>query len=344
MAADQQPSKLKVAATILFHSSSAILVTLTSKHALTTVNSPSALLLMQYLVAVGCIAVVGMPLGWLKGVSSSWRVWRSFYPLALARLVGVLAKTYCLAAVNASFYQIARGLLLPFTLILGSIFLAPKPTYSPHSLLGAGLVMLGFVFGVVTDLDQMQTSTIGVALGVGSSLTTAVETIVVKIFLGKREGETGVFSMIFMTNIMAFVTLLPIFVFTGEYASLVSLSLTSPLALRSFLHGSLITGLSSFLLTVATFTQISVTSPTTHMIVTAARGVAQSLLAIVVLNEPNVGSRYLGMAAILGGSGLYAWGKTKKAVIGGGGRGSEAQYEQVRMEEIEEKGKGKLVV
>jgi len=89
-------------------------------------------------------------------------------PLALARVVGVLAKTYCLAAVDASFYQIARGLLLPFTLGLSYLFLPSKyATFPPLALGGAAIVISGFGIGMFSDMNKMLTSSRGLVLGVG---------------------------------------------------------------------------------------------------------------------------------------------------------------------------------
>jgi len=73
------------------------------------------------------------------------------------------------------------------------------------------------------------------------------------------------------------------------------------------LGSAMLTGVSAFLLTIATFMQIEVTSPTTHMIVTAARGVAQSSLAILLLGEVVTADRVGSMALILAGTALYGW-------------------------------------
>jgi GDP-fucose transporter C1 len=107
-------------------------------------------------------------------------------------VVGVLAKTYCLAAVDASFYPIARGLLLPFTLGLSYLFLPSKyATFPPLALGGAAIVISGLGIGMVSVMNKMLTSSRGLVLGVGSSMTTAIESIVVKRFVGAKAKETG---------------------------------------------------------------------------------------------------------------------------------------------------------
>jgi len=234
-------------------------------------------------------------------------------------VVGVLAKTYCLAAVDASFYQIARGLLLPFTLGLSYLFLPSKyATFPPLALGGAAIVISGFGIGMISDMNKMMTSSRGLVLGVGSSMTTAIESIVVKRFVGARAKETGegVIQMVWMSNVIAIGLYVPVLLFSGELSDPAIQALFAPskdstlLSSKSteFLYTCTLTGLCSFLLTLATFLQIRITSPVTHMIVTAARGVAQSAIAVALLPHETIDKgRVASMVCILGGSALYGW-------------------------------------
>ncbi|CAD0107003.1 unnamed protein product, partial [Aureobasidium uvarum] len=319
MSESSSPSRTKVALTVLFHSSCAVSVTLISKSALNGIEAPVTLLALQTFVQVVLLTLVGKPLGWIKFS----RPLSGLIPLMLARLVGILAKTFCLASVDASLYQIARGLLLPFTLLLSHFFLHPPPYNPPLSLFGCGMIMMGFATGMITDLGAMLTSIKGLLLGVGSSFTTAVESVVVKRFLTK--GDEGMWQMVWMTNCMALACYFPLFIISGEYTvfsglynSAMDLDVANAAAaadastqLHAFLYTAVATGGASFLLTLATFLQISVTSPTTHMIVTAARGVAQSALAVLILREAVTMGRVWAMVCILGGSAVYAWGKDR---------------------------------
>ncbi|ROT36150.1 hypothetical protein SODALDRAFT_328519 [Sodiomyces alkalinus F11] len=306
------PSRLKVTLTVLFHSACAIWSTILSKSALNGVDAPVTLLALQTTIQVILLTTIGTFTGWIK-LSRPASAWWSLLPLTIARLVGILAKTYCLASVNASVYQIARGLLLPITLLLSLLVLKPRPYYPPLSLAGCAMVMGGFGAGMAADYTQMLTSGKGVLLGVGSSFTTAVESVVVKRFLGKS-GE-GMWQMVWMSNCMAVLFYLPLLPLSGELATTADIFLgrSQEAGGRQFLATAMLTGVSAFLLTIATFMQIEVTSPTTHMIVTAARGVAQSSLAIVVLGEVLTTDRVGSMALILGGSALYGWAKDRHA-------------------------------
>lgn len=173
------------------------------------------------------------------------------------------------------------------------------------------MVMAGFGAGMASDYSQMLTSGKGVLLGVGSSFTTAVESVVVKKFLGKS--SEGMWQMVWMSNVMALFFYAPLLPLSGELSA--NGGLFGPTStgdqVRQFFSQAALTGLSSFLLTIATFMQIEVTSPTTHMVVTAARGVAQSSLAIVLLGEVLTTDRVGSMALILCGSTLYGWARDR---------------------------------
>lgn len=304
------PSRTRVALTVLFHSSCAIWSTILSKSALNGVEAPVTLLALQTTVQLVLLTIIGTFTGWIQ-LSRPPAAWIAILPLTIARLVGILAKTFCLASVNASVYQIARGLLLPFTLLLSLMVLRPRPYYPPLSLAGCAVVMSGFGAGMTADYSQMLTSGKGVLLGIGSSFTTAVESVVVKRFLGK--GDEGMWQMVWMSNAMAVLFYIPLLPLSGELTTISNLmepTVEGP-SVHKFLGMAMLTGLSGFLLTIATFMQIAVTSPTTHMIVTAARGVAQSSLAIVLLGETLTVDRAGSMLLILSGSALYGWAKDR---------------------------------
>ncbi|KAK4938946.1 hypothetical protein LTR10_020694 [Elasticomyces elasticus] len=311
------PSRRRIALTVCFHSSCAIWSTILSKSALNGIEAPVTLLALQTTVQVLLLTTVGTITGWIQ-LQRPGSTWWSLLPLTIARLVGILAKTYCLASVNASVYQIARGLLLPFTLLLSLLALRPRPYYPPVSLVGSAMVMAGFGAGMAADYSQVLTSGKGILLGIGSSLTTAIESVVVKRFLGKS--SKGMWQMVWMSNVMALAFYVPLLPLSGELGTFFSVfdidsnsadldpaAGSTKALLHRFLGSAMLTGLSAFLLTIATFMQIEVTSPTTHMIVTAGRGVVQSSLAILVLGDVVTADRVGSMALILAGTALYGW-------------------------------------
>lgn len=180
---------------------------------------------------------------------------------------------------------------------------------------------------MITDMNKMLTSSRGLVLGVGSSMTTAIESIVVKRFVGARAKETGegVIQMVWMSNVIAIGLYVPVLIFSGELYDPAIQALLFPskdnaasmLGSKNtdFLYTCTLTGLCSFLLTLATFLQIRITSPVTHMIVTAARGVAQSAIAVALLPHEWLDMGRIGsMVCILGGSALYGWAEDRAMV------------------------------
>lgn len=248
--------------------------------------------------------------------------------------------------------------------------------------------MLGFVAGLSNDFGAHLTGIKGIVLGVGSSFTTAVESVVVKRYLSpskkkavadasgdENDGdELGVWQMVWMSNVLALLFYIPLLILSGDMRTLGHMVLpagwvvsadpidagTAAVVSRAaeaaataaqeggmgFLQLAFLTGLAGFLLTIATFMQIDVTSPTTHMIVTASRGVAQSALAALILHEPMTAGRVSSMGLILGGSALYGWAKDRalsgkregyKVVDGGASEEERRREEDIEMSLDKEK-------
>ncbi|KAG5348837.1 hypothetical protein C0989_007846, partial [Termitomyces sp. Mn162] len=131
---------------------------------------------------------------------------------------------YTLKYVDASFYQVARGLVLPFTIVTS--YFAFRSIPSLRILVACGVVTIGFFIGVF--LDGTKVSMLGVFFGVVSSGITALHSVVIKESL---KGALG------------------------------------------------------FLMSIASLLSIKVTSPITHMVSSAVRGVAASLLGMWLFHD-----------------------------------------------------------
>ena len=151
---------------------------------------------------------------------------------------------YTLKYVDASFYPVARGLVLPFTVFTSFIVLHSRP--SIRILTTCGVVTLGFFIGVF--LDGTPISLVGVFFGVASSAITASHSVVIKQSLNVVNGSALALS--WYTNLLSAVVLLPLLILVGEGPDVVKLLfgvdelLLNPGAmspLSTFLWGSLIT-------------------------------------------------------------------------------------------------------
>lgn len=124
---------------------------------------------------------------------------------------------YTLKYVDASFYQVARGMVLPFTVGTSYVLLYARP--SLRILLACSIVTLGFFVGVF--LDGTSISLLGVAFGVASSMITAVHSVVIKKSLEVVKGSA--LHLSWYTNLLSACVLLPGLILVGELPGVMQL-------------------------------------------------------------------------------------------------------------------------
>ncbi|KAG6887968.1 hypothetical protein C0995_011361 [Termitomyces sp. Mi166 len=214
-------------------------------------------------------------------------------------VIGLSFSNYTLKYVDASFYQVARGLVLPFTIVTS--YLAFRSIPSLRILVACGVVTIGFFIGVF--LDGTPVSMLGVFFGVVSSGITALHSVVIKESLKIVDGSALLLS--WYTNLLSAIVLLPICLFVGE----------GPGIMEIFFSGEVV-GTDGAM----------VTSPITHMVSSAVRGVAASLLGMWLFHDVITSGRATSIATILFGSIYYTWVKNQE---------TQKPYERVKMEDIE---------
>ena len=149
---------------------------------------------------------------------------------------------YTLKYVDASFYQVARGMVLPFTVGTSFFILHSRP--SLRILAACGVVTIGFFVGVF--LDGTEVSSLGIFFGVVSSMITAVHSVVIKKSLDVVHGSA--LHLSWYTNLLSCFVLAPILVLAGELPGVMTLlfgpDLSAPgqmSTLMTFFWGSVIT-------------------------------------------------------------------------------------------------------
>jgi GDP-fucose transporter C1 len=176
------------------------------------------------------------------------------------------------------------------------------------------MVTVGFFVGVLFDgsynsrADSKSFSFLGILFGLLSSMTTAAHAVVIKKSLEVVNGDAIALS--WYSNILSPVLLLPLIVLAGEVPDILTLisvpvfSSTGSSPLATFLWGSMITvspllafargkcalipisqGTVGWMLSIAGVLSIKITSPITHMISSAARGILQSFLGIYFFGD-----------------------------------------------------------
>ncbi|KAJ3329594.1 hypothetical protein HDU76_007576 [Blyttiomyces sp. JEL0837] len=133
----------------------------------------------------------------------------------------------------------------------------------------------------------------GLTVGILSSITTAAHAVIIKKSLSILKGST--LDLVYFNNLLSAALLAPFVLFSGELTMIRQLVVASwavdyesdpetdlathlyfesRQAIYALFIGGFVTGLFGFLINIAGFLQIKVTSPVTHMISSAFRGVA----------------------------------------------------------------------
>ncbi|KAG8996937.1 hypothetical protein FRB94_011036 [Tulasnella sp. JGI-2019a] len=325
-------SRLQVAAVVSFYMVAALVMVFVNKAVLnTTPDLPLSFLFIQLSIAVVLLHIAS----WIvpnKVVlpKPDLDVAYKLLPCVLVNVIGLVFNTLCLRAVDASFFQIARGLVLPLTIGVSSAVTHSRP--SRAVIVAAAIVTAGFFVGVspgaifssstssaasTTHASRSIDATIlALAYGVMSSLMIALHAVLIK--SAHEYVDNSSIKLAYWTNLVSAVMLLPFVFFTGELDKLMAPRLAEEWEV--FVIGSAITGFFGFLLCMAGLLSIKVTSPVTHMFSSAARSVIQTVLGVMIFGDIISANRGLSILIITLGTLYYTWIKSS----GGPPRGAVA--------------------
>ena len=185
-------------------------------------------------------------------------------PVVSVNIIGLIFNTLCLRDVEASFFQIARGLVLPLTILVSCVHTHARP--SAKVLIAAGVVTVGFLTGISPNKNlpaSASPSVISLVYGLLSSLFIALHAVLIKSSLPYCNNST--IELAYWTNLGSAVLVAPLILFNGELQAFISKAGTAEWDGRTFVYGSMVTGVFGFLLCVAGLLSIKITSPITHM-------------------------------------------------------------------------------
>lgn len=185
-------------------------------------------------------------------------------PVILIGVVGLVFNILCLRDVEASFFQIARGMQLPLTILVSSVATSSSP--SRKVLAAAAVVTVGFFLGIAPTAAQPLKSTppvVSLFYGFLSSLFIAVHAVLIKSALPHCNNST--IQLSWWSNAGAAVFLAPAIILNGEHLTFYTLYTSATWDINRFVWGTAITGFVGFLLSVAGLLSVKVTSPITHM-------------------------------------------------------------------------------
>ncbi|CAG8728398.1 10684_t:CDS:2 [Dentiscutata erythropus] len=309
--ADKQPSRKMVAFSVSFYITTALIMVFVNKWVLNSVDLPFSLLWFQVTFAV-ILLHISAAFGLFRLPVVQKDICVGLLPLVFINVLGLSFNTVCLQYVDASFYQVARALVLPFTVLFSYMFLNQRT--SLMVLLSCFIVCTGFFVGVSSE--RLTLSMLGVFFGICSSVSTALHAIVIKKSLDVVKGNT--MELVYYNNLLSAIAFTPVILLAGEHDDIFMLfsdpdpTSESKSSARTFFIGIFVTGFFGFLINIAGFLQIKVTSPVTHMISSAFRGVVQTILGALLFQEILTSGRVGGIFIILLGSCLYTWFKDQE--------------------------------
>jgi solute carrier family 35 (GDP-fucose transporter), member C1 len=255
--------------------------------------------------------------------------WRGLWQVIFVNAIGLLFNTLCLRGVDATFFQIARGLVLPLTIISSAIYIRARPSFKV--VLAATGVTFGFLIGVAPSINpaafrdvplqtiasdftsRLTASPLSLFYGVLSSVFIALHAVWIKSSLPVVDNSA--IALAWWSNFMGVIILFPIAILNGEVPELFSLLFDSTSDPKTFLVGTIVTGIVGFFLCISSLISIvstywssadrfktkkrliytiltfffpflqKVTSPITHMFSSAARSVLQTLLGVWVFGD-----------------------------------------------------------
>jgi len=229
-------------------------------------------------------------------------------PVVTVNIVGLVFNTLCLRGVEASFFQIARGMVLPLTILVSYIHTHARP--STKVFIAAGIVTVGFLTGISPNKGlpvSASPSVVSLIYGMLSSLFIAIHAVLIKASLPHCNNST--IELAYWSNLGSAVMVAPFILLNGELETLAHLARSTEWDCRTFVYGSIVTGVFGFLLCVAGLLSIKITSPITHMFSSAARSVLQTLLGVWLFGDILTVNRAVSILVICGGTMYYTWAK-----------------------------------
>ena len=217
-------------------------------------------------------------------------------PVSITYVLQVGLNNKCLEYVSVSGYQVVRSLTIMFNIIL-TYFILHQTTSVKACLCCLG-VIIGFFIGVDGDVSL---SVRGCIYGVLSSLCVASYSIAVKKAL--KYLNNNQYVLIEYNTPVAILILIPFVYHNGEFEVF-----SRPHSPR-FWFMQTFAGVVGFVINIAIFLDIQVTSPLTHNLAGTVKAALQTILAYFIFPNSETISfkKFTGIFLIISFSGLYGY-------------------------------------
>ncbi|KAJ7691583.1 hypothetical protein B0H17DRAFT_1159766 [Mycena rosella] len=320
---ETQHFQLKVAGAVCFYIVAALVMVFVNKAVLNkTPDLPFTFLFIQLAIAVLLLRLLALlshsPLHHILPAQFELPkldriIAKKLFPFLSVGFIGLIFNTLCLANVDASFFQIARGLLLPFTILVASLCARTVPR--AYVLLAAAIVTGGFLVGIAPSLYPGSTAEAAreplkaLVYGFVSCLVLSVHAVLSK--AATAHVTHSVVALSYWGNLMMSLMMVPCVVLNGEIAAYHRRFLSPDEDWTTFVVGSAVTGLFGCLLGIANAWSIKLTSPITHMFSSAARSVIQTVLGVLIFGDIMTTYRLGGIGLITCGTIFYTWAQSQ---------------------------------
>eukprot|EP00158_Paraphelidium_tribonemae_P003645 Partr_v1_DN26276_c1_g4_i1_m48411 putative Solute carrier family 35 member C1 len=304
----QPNSNDKIAAVVGFYWAVSLSVVFLNKHIMSSSEFrfpfPIMVTFYQLIVALGLLLVCGhlgksnATLSIIPPFEFNRHLAVKVVPLTMIYVAMLAFNNLCLNYVEVTFYQVARSLTILFNIAFTKYFLG-KSTSTP-ALVACGIVFMGFLLGSAGELNF---SWIGLFFGVGSSFFVALYGIYVKKTLAYMDDNQ--WKLLHYNTALSIPLTFPLMFLFGEWSS--AMKTVTFWSEFSFWAVMTVTGITGFLINIAVFLQIKVTTPLTNTISGTAKACAQTILAWFIWKNPISSLNGFGIFLSLFGSGLYSY-------------------------------------
>jgi solute carrier family 35 (GDP-fucose transporter), member C1 len=336
---------------VLFYMLISIAMVLINKFVLNHVSMPLTFLWLQLVISFMILWSCDK-MGWLRLEDINLRQeWKQLAPLIVVNVLGLSLNTYCLAYLDASLYQVARSLVLPLTVLFSWLYLRQSISLVialSCLIIICGFIigivleqaihisLCGILFGLASSITTAYHSIV-IKKSFDSFKEPRTQLPLPPAATPFKSGHSKrlrsashafTFDLVFWNNFLSAILLIPFllllegaqmrlyldyfFYSSPSPTSLLQSQPISPHAILSFLLGSFIAGLMGLLVNIAGFLQIKVTSPITHTVSSATRGVLQTILASLMLHESITLFRIIGIGITCCGTALYTFVKANE--------------------------------
>ncbi|KAG6907610.1 hypothetical protein DXG01_008228 [Tephrocybe rancida] len=302
----------QVVGVVAFYMVAALVMVFVNKVVLnSTPNLPTLFMFFQSIMTVLLLNFTSLFTSHVKIPSFDKTTARKLAPLILVDASGFIFNALCLRDVEAAFYQIARGLVLPLTITVVALSSMVRPSMAVVGC--AAVVTLGFFLGISFSEGlpaQAVPAPLALFYGFLSSLAIALHAVLVKSSLPHVGGSSTMLS--YWSNLGSAVLLGLLALLKGEIFEFWGMINSGSWDWSTFLWGNLVTGVFGFLISIAGILSVKVTSPTTHMFSSAARTGLQVFLGVKIFGDVFTTQRAISVATILTGTLLYTYVKTQE--------------------------------